>query len=75
MPNSRISRSYGSFVSTSLMAQQLKNLPAMQETQAMVQLLGWEASLEELPDPGIKQFPMSPALQADFIAAEPSGKC
>ena len=47
MPNSRISRSYGSFVSTSLMAQQLRNLPAMQETQEMVQSLGREASLEE----------------------------
>ena len=47
MPNNRISRSYGSFVKISLMAQQLKNLPAVQETQAMVQFLGWEASLEE----------------------------
>ena len=47
MPNSRISKSYGSFVWTSLMAQQLKNLPAVQETPAMVQFLGWEASLEE----------------------------
>ena len=47
MPNSRISMSYGSFVKISLMAQQLKNLPAVQETQAMVQFLGWEASLEE----------------------------
>ena len=47
VPNSRIYRSYGSFVSTSLMAQQLKNLAAMQETQEMVQSLGREASLEE----------------------------
>ena len=29
------------------MAQQLKNLPTMQETQVMVQSLGQEASLEE----------------------------
>ena len=29
------------------MAQQLKNLPVMQATQAMVQSLGREASLEE----------------------------
>ena len=29
------------------MAQQLKNLPAMQETQEMVQSLGQEAYLEE----------------------------
>ena len=47
MPNSRISRTYGSFVRISLMAQQLKNLPAMQETQDMVQSLGREAPLEE----------------------------
>ena len=47
MPNSRISSTYGSFVRTSLMAQQLKNLPAMQATQAMVQSLGRKASLEE----------------------------
>ena len=39
--------SYGSFVRTSLMAQKLKNLPAMQATQAMVQSLGREASLKE----------------------------
>ena len=47
MPNSRISRSYGSFVKTSLMTQQLKNLPEMRETQMMVQSLSWEALLEE----------------------------
>ena len=47
MPNSVISMSYGSFVRTSLMAQQLKNLPAMQETQSMVKSLGQESSLEE----------------------------
>ena len=47
MPNSRISRSYDSFVKISLMAQQLKNRAAMQETQEMVQSLGREASLEE----------------------------
>ena len=29
------------------MAQQLKNLPAMQETQSMVKSLGRESSLEE----------------------------
>ena len=29
------------------MAQQLKNLPGMQATQAMVQSVGWEPSLEE----------------------------
>ena len=29
------------------MAQQLKNLPAMQETQSMVKSLGQESSLEE----------------------------
>ena len=45
--NSRISRTYGNFVRTSLMAQQLKNLPVMQETQEMVQSLGPEAPLEE----------------------------
>ena len=29
------------------MAQRVKNLPAMQETQMWVQSLGWEDSLEE----------------------------
>ena len=47
MSNSRISRTYGNFVRTSLMAQQLKNLPAMQETQEMVQTLVPEVPLEE----------------------------
>ena len=47
MPNSRISRSYGSFVKTSLMTQQLKNVAEMRETQMMVQSLSWEALLEE----------------------------
>ena len=47
MPNHRISRTYGSFVMNSLMAQQLKDLLAMQETQEMVQFLGQESYLEE----------------------------
>ena len=47
MPNSRISRSYGSFVKISLMVQKVKNLPVMQATQAMAQSVGWEPSLEE----------------------------
>ena len=47
MPNSRISRTYGSFVRTSLMTQPLKKLPAMQETQAMVQSPSREALLKE----------------------------
>ena len=80
-------------------AQQVKNLPAMQETQQMrVLSLGQEDPLEkemathssilawrilgtrdpppgDLPDPGIKPMsPVSPALQADSLPAEPSGK-
>ena len=47
MSNSGISRTYCSFVRTSLMDQQVKNLPGMQMTQEMVQSLGWEAPLEE----------------------------
>ena len=47
MLNGRISRSYGRVVRTSLMAQQLRNLPAMQETQETVKFLVQEASLEE----------------------------
>ena len=62
MPNSSISRTYGSFVRTSLMAQQLKNLPAMQETQETVQSLGREAPWRRKwqPTPVYLPFPPTP---------------
>ena len=47
MPNSSISSTHGSFVRTSLAAQQLKDLTARKAAQAMVQSLGRKASLEE----------------------------
>ena len=100
-------------VRASLMAQMVKNLPAVQETQvqsldaedllekemaAHSSILAWRISWTEepvrlqsmefsrqeywswlpcpfpgdLPDPGIK--PRSPALQADSLPFEPSGK-
>ena len=42
----------------------------------MASILEWVAisSSKELPDLGIEPCPVSPALQADSLAAEPSGK-
>ena len=54
---------------TSLVAQTVKRLPTMWETQVQYQVL---PSPGDLPDPGIE--PGFPALEADALTSEPPGK-